>query len=307
MNDEYSLKIKGDQFFILDPAQPPKAGTILNPVKLSIGDTAGDKIISVTGADLIGGMKVTRVWVKDTITVDMGKGPIKVVGVTFYRQGGPAVFTPIDGTVLTDAKFIKSSYVVHSTQISIDAFGPPCFVHGTAILTATGNRVVQDLRAGDSVITKDHGAQTLRWVGQSTVNGLDLFAPIHFLPGALGNVTDLRVSPQHRMLISGWRAELLFGQIEVLVAAKHLINGRTIFPSPTPKVGYFHLLFDRHCIVFSEGIPSESFYPGNLVLAANRGMLAELAALFPALVDGAQDWRLAAKVVTGAETRALQL
>ncbi|MEM8852042.1 MAG: Hint domain-containing protein, partial [Pseudomonadota bacterium] len=32
-------------------------------------------------------------------------------------------------------------------------------------------------------------------------------------------------------------------------------------------VTYIHLLFDRHEIIFSDGIPSESFYPGKWALA----------------------------------------
>ena len=49
-------------------------------------------------------------------------------------------------------------------------------------------------------------------------------------------------------------------------------------------VQYFHLLFDRHEIVFAEGAPTESYHP----FAADAGKiapdtLAELVTLFPEL------------------------
>ena len=47
-------------------------------------------------------------------------------------------------------------------------------------------------------------------------------APIEIAAGALGNWPRLVVSPQHRMLIEGWRAEIYFGQRQVLSAAVHL-------------------------------------------------------------------------------------
>lgn len=50
--------------------------------------------------------------------------------------------------------------------------------------------------------------------------------------GAGGSNRPLLVSPQHRMLCDDWRAQMLFGETEVLVAAKHLVNDRTIRRAP---------------------------------------------------------------------------
>ena len=45
---------------------------------------------------------------------------------------------------------------------------------------------------------------------------------------------------------------------------------------------YLHLMFDRHQVIWAEGLPSESFYPGATSLAAlESGARAELSALFP--------------------------
>jgi hypothetical protein len=162
-----------------------------------------------------------------------------------------------------------------------------CFTAGTAIATPSGERLIETLVPGDLVLTADHGAQAVRWIGNRRVAGQGRFAPVLIREGALGNSRDLRVSPQHRMLLSGWRAELLFGASEVLAAACHLINDASIRRAPCAQVRYFHLMFDQHEIITAEGCASESFFPG---VAALGGLEAEtrseILALFPELAAG---------------------
>ncbi len=138
-----------------------------------------------------------------------------------------------------------------------------CFAAGTRIMTSKGNRPIERLKVGDWVQTADHGLQPVRWIGNMTVAALGDLAPIMIEAGTLGNRRDLTVSPLHRMIISGWRAELLFGESEVLVAAKMLVNGSTIRAVPMENVTYYHMMFDTHEIVEAEGAMAESFHPGN--------------------------------------------
>jgi hypothetical protein len=50
------------------------------------------------------------------------------------------------------------------------------------------------------------------------------------------------------------------------------------------RVTYCHLLFERHEVVFSNGLPSESFFPGHFALEGLAAVAAaELDALFPDL------------------------
>ena len=168
----------------------------------------------------------------------------------------------------------------------------PCFTAGTAVETATGLRNVETIMPGDLVLTGDNGLQPVRWTGRRDLFVRELrdhphLAPVEFAPGALGNPRTLRVSPQHRTLISGWRVELLYGEPSVLVPAKALINGTTIRqPRPDDAVSYVHLMFDTHQVIKAGGVLSESFHPGDQGLhglpAATR---AELLALFPELAD----------------------
>ena len=97
---------------------------------------------------------------------------------------------------------------------------------------------------------------------------------------------DLIVSPQHRILVSGWWAELYMGEREVLVAAKHLVNGDTIRQVPGDEVTYVHLMTARHQILQANGVWTESFHPAS----ADLGELAEAdrAALL-ALLPGVED------------------
>ena len=161
-----------------------------------------------------------------------------------------------------------------------------CFAQGTLIATPEGERPVETLRPGDLVLTQDNGPQVLRWRGWRTVEAKGALAPVRFAPGALGNRRALQVSPQHRMQIDGWRAELLFGDPQVLVRAKDLVNGTTITRAEGGEVTYHHILFDRHEIVFAEGVASESFQPGALALAAvEPEQLAGLVQLCPELLE----------------------
>jgi hypothetical protein len=159
-----------------------------------------------------------------------------------------------------------------------------CFAAGTLIHTRQGLVLVERLVPGDRVMTADHGFCPIRWVGRRSMPGMGAMAPVLITEGALGNSRALRVSPQHRMLIAGWRAEVLFGQSEVLVPAIALVNDSTIRRDPCPEVTYVHFLCDRHQIVFAEGIPTESLNPGQIGLSRlDRAARDEVLALFPAL------------------------
>lgn len=128
--------------------------------------------------------------------------------------------------------------------------GPPCSTKGTLIATINGAVPVQDLKVGDSVLTADHGYQSIRWVGRRTVSARGEHAPIRITKGALGNERVLIVSPQHKIVVTGWRAKLLFGETEILVAAKSLVNGDSIHVQRQSKVEYCQIIFDQYEINF---------------------------------------------------------
>ena len=274
-----------DTFFVIDPGAPPPVGTTLTAVTISYIDQKDDGFISTTAGDTAGGFTVTSVWVGDQVQVTMGGVTVWVTGVTFYRSGAPAIFTPTDGTVLTNATFVSSTWVSSSTQIPVSQLWPPCFTPGTLIATPGRQVPVECLAVGDLVMTRDHGAKPILWIGRKEVCGMGKFAPIRFAPGVMGNARALVVSPQHRMVVRDWRAQLYFGQDEVLVAAKHLAVCDRIHVQPVARVDYIHLMFDQHEIIFAEGCETESFHAGGDLVLADPELRAELQALFPELTE----------------------
>lgn len=279
-----------DQAYFIDPFAPPAADTVLDFATITIEDRNDNGVIGpaaggLGGRDRIEGSPITAVYAGDTITVRLTNGDVvTITGVTFYTNDGGRYFTPTDNTILQNgAEFVSSTFVSTATSIPVSSLLPICFTPGTRILTPDGEVPVDCLAVGDLVVTLDRGPQPIRWIGRRTFPGRGRSEPVRIAAGALGNTREMRVSRQHRFLLRGWRADLHFGESEVLVAACHLLNGSSIAESPCAEVDYIHLLFDGHEIIFAEGAPTESFHPGEWVLSQDREVLSELRALFPEL------------------------
>lgn len=174
---------------------------------------------------------------------------------------------------------------------------PVCLTTDTRVMTEHGLISAADLRPGDRVMTQDHGLQPIRWIGTQPLEFRDQplmqkFRPIQFEPNALGEgmpATRLTVSPQHAMLLRSPHAMLLFGESEVLVAAKHLVNGTSIrVDHDCSEITYCHILLDMHAIILAEGAEVESLYLGDEAMrAVGAEARAEIYAIFPDLRDRA--------------------
>lgn len=154
--------------------------------------------------------------------------------------------------------------------------GTVCFTRGTKIATPDGPCLVEDLREGDLISTKDNGSQPLLWIGGRRISGARLQAlphlrPIRLRAQALGEGepdADLVVSPDHRILLKGRMSEALFNTDEVLIAAKDLVNDGTITVDHRLRnVSYIHLMLPAHQIVWANGIETESFNPATALLS----------------------------------------
>ncbi|MGP3696194.1 Hint domain-containing protein [Rhodobacter sp. NSM] len=159
------------------------------------------------------------------------------------------------------------------------------FAHGTMISMADGSqRPIESLRCGDRVLTRDHGAQPIRWIGNATLRAVGAFAPVVITRDVLGNMGDLVVSQHHRIFLYYRRRREELPTAEVLVQARHLVNGDSVYLREGGFIDYFSLVFDRHEIVYAEGVPAESLMVNEATVSRLPTDLAEeVKARFPNL------------------------
>lgn len=192
-----------------------------------------------------------------------------------------------------------------------------CFTRGTLIRTQRGDVPVEDLQVGDLVVTRDNGLQAMRWIGsvklgRHTLDDNPNLRPVRIKAGALGASvpsSDLVVSPQHRVLVRSKVAQRMFGTDEVLAAAKQLLHADGIdIATDMEEVEYFHILFDRHEVVVSNGAETESLYTGSEALkSVGKAARAEIFALFPELKEADYAPAGARELLSGRQARKLAM
>lgn len=200
-------------------------------------------------------------------------------------------------SVFIDEEQSNDTETNHTTEVvGIVAFEDgliPCLTKGTLIQTMTGAKPVEQLASGDLVETADGCGQRLQWIGRRTYGLDDLKAnmnlyPVRVTANALGNGLprrDLLVSRQHRLLVRSKIAERMFGKAEVLIPAVKLTEMPGVYIDRTVKtVAYFHLLFEKHEVIFAEGTPTESLFTGPEALKSMSPQArAEIFQIFPEL------------------------
>ncbi|KIC25311.1 MULTISPECIES: Hint domain-containing protein [unclassified Leisingera] len=313
--DQYNTEMDGFTITLTFVA-PVNAGEI-NTLKIGVADTADSSYD--TNLLIAGGSVQTAVVAQDdqediainktrvidvlendtttsgTLTITHINDQAVTAGDTVTLATGQQITLNADGTltVVTDGDLetVYFNYTADNGQGNSDTGlveinqTVPCFLRGTLIRTPDGEVPVEDLRPGMEVLTYDNGPQVLQWTGSRRTACTAETAPVRFAKGSCGNTRDLYVSPQHRMVVSGPLAELLFGEEEVLVKAKDLVNDRTVRPAQDmQEAEYFHLLFGRHQILWANGALSESYQPGpESASGFDAGTQAEIRDLFPEL------------------------
>lgn len=310
-NDDYNTEMDG--FTVTLTLTMPVNVGVVNSIRIGIADVADSRYDSNV---LIAGDSIQTVLVAQDDTAylnDTGSATIDVTANDTNVNGATLTITHINGTAVTVGSVVtlptgqtvqlnadgtltvvgdgdgtsesfNFTYTIDDGTNSDTGFvnAVPCFVAGTLISTRRGQVPVEMLEPGDLIATKDHGYAPLRWIGQRTVEAEGQLAPILFNRNALGEHPPLAVSPQHRILMRDPVAELMFADPEVLVSAQSLVNGSDIVQVEGGLVTYVHLLFDRHEILFSNGVATESFLPGPAIGSMFEAeTLAEILTLFP--------------------------
>ena len=312
-NDQFNTEMDG--FTVTMTLTIPVIADQLNSIRIGIADVsdssydsnlliAGDSVQTsiVAIADGVNthpnGTVTTDLLANDlnngsgSLTITHINGQAVTAGSSITLATGQTITLNADGTVTMvnddDEGNINFTYTISDGTNSdvgfVNVSSIPCFVAGTMILTPKGEVPVETLKPGDLVMTRDEGAQPLRWIGGRTVEAEGDFAPICIRAGTFGDHRDLHISPLHRVLVRDYASELLFGDSEVLVAAKDLLNSHSVISQPGGMVTYVHLMFDRHQVIYSQGLETESFLPGpQTTNLFEEPVIEEICRIFPKL------------------------
>lgn len=233
----YALSQSTTSSYTVGPGSglPPQAGTFAMGDKDPSSDsfTLGERLYFFLNGEEIN---------QETLATFAGYSDGNLIVETYsgqYGLLGNQVFTP--GTII---QATEGSLVV-------------CFLTGTRIATPDGPRAVEELAAGDLVLTAEGTAEPVRWMGRQSV--VTLFAdparsyPIRIQAGALGQglpERDLFLSPDHALLVDG-----------LLVQAAALVNGGSIHrvERPEPRFTYHHVELASHALILAEGVAAETF------------------------------------------------
>ncbi len=151
--------------------------------------------------------------------------------------------------------------------------GVACYAKGTMIATPEGERAIEDLRAGDTVITLDSGPEKILFMlfqdedfRKSRTHG-----PVQIKAGALGRGRprrDLIVSANHRILVGG------HGQLDHLFPTEVFVPAKCLPQLPGIRtmrgkrnITWVHFVLRTHGVVSANGCSSESMLPGAVALS----------------------------------------
>lgn len=231
-------------------------GAVVGPYDFVDPGGGADAGTLVGGVDLANSLQIT--------TTGGGESSFTINGVSGYTYIGDTT----DGVLVSlslgggNKQFFLFS---NSAFLSTGALEKPiseshaiCFLAGTRIATARGDRYIETLRIGDEITLADGSRKEVKWVGRMTLP-LTRFnrhtaTPILIRAGALGDGLprrDLYTSYHHGFALDG-----------VLVIAGLLVNGTSIVQCadwPESAVTYFQVEVEGHHLMIAEGAAVETF------------------------------------------------
>lgn len=211
--------------------------------------------------------------------------PLTVAHVTINPViGGPAITA--DATSDLDGKWMTSPVLLQNGTytVTMQEFLPsdtayanpltpvsgtltlevdaPCFMTGTRIATAEGERAVETLRVGEHVrLALEDATREIVWIGHRTVDcrrhpDPRQVWPVRVAAGALGLDARGRATPARALYLSPDHAVYLDG---VLIPIRYLVNGTTIAQVRRDSVTYYHIELATHDVLLAEGAAAESY------------------------------------------------
>ena len=138
--------------------------------------------------------------------------------------------------------------------------GPICLCAGMPVETVNGPVLIEHLKVGDMVLTRDGGAAPIRAILHETrafVGRDDRRRPVLIGAGALGDgvpLRDVRVSPQHRVMLR----DPASGEDVLLPACKLVGRSGIRRMRGVASAEYYNILLDTHEVLDVAGLPVES-------------------------------------------------
>jgi hypothetical protein len=307
------LGVRGDDFIEV----AVDAGADVSTLVVTIYNSNG----TVRSTNPVAGLTPTTIAGKDVYVIDTGSPTFNGLGKTngLSLSDGATVYdffsfddlaTPITATAgaasgMTSTQIgmagagesleTSDGGATYNVQTMPSSGSVPCLTAGTDILTLQGAVKVENLAPGMQIATFNNEHVSLLSIFRRKVTPAELTAnpklyPVRILRGALGNnlpKEDLIVSRQHSMLVSSKIAERMFGVRHALISAIKLTELPGIYVDDTvDRVEYFHLLFDKHEVIFAEGAPTESMFTGPEALkSVNSEAREEILTILPELAD----------------------
>ncbi|MCF6444187.1 Hint domain-containing protein [Nereida sp. MMG025] len=132
---------------------------------------------------------------------------------------------------------------------------------GSYVMTTQGELPVEWLEVGDRLITRDHGAQPIQWIGRLRADnqlGVDLPNPVK-LPvpndGTSRQTDPLYLSPGHRVLLQSPLVAKHFGTTEAMCRIVDVSRrNRVRFQSVSTRLIYHHLLLPVASLILVNGL-----------------------------------------------------
>jgi len=273
-SDQFNTEMDG--FTVTMTLTIPVNVGVVNSIRIGVADVADSSYDSnlLIAADSV---QTELVAEQDYVTMqDSVTKTVNVLDNDINNSGGTLEITHINGVPVTVGQTIT---LATGQQVKLNADGTFDITTDSDFETSSFTYEVQAVDGSGNVLETDVGFVTVEtipcFVAGTMIDTVDGPRPVETLTcGDLVQTRDVKDA----------LAELMFGEAEVLIAAKDLVNDRSIRPVEGGDVEYVHLMFDRHQVVTSEGLATESFLPGpQTTKSFEAEIVEEITTIFPEL------------------------
>ena len=206
-----------------------------------------------------GGTSINDIYTESHLSGNNTSGTLN--GSAFTAGDGRVSLLVSSGGTLTTPQVVNQQLTVNQGAVYTATSDDSCFLAGARVHTPSGLVLVEDLRAGDEIVTYVDGAEItspLIWTGEArcVVNPYlsddEAGYPVRILRGALAQgipSEDLLITSEHCLFFEN-----------SFIPVRMLVNGRTIFYDKTVTTyAYYHIEVSNHAIIMVNGVKTESY------------------------------------------------